>query len=204
MQTTVPTYYTMPKSAPVVEPNSWVPEQTTVDPLSFVDLDQIQFAITGKKKVDKRLDIIYVGQKSLDGRTTWALTLGTPSCFVSFTPNMFENEARYSRALLCPAYREAGAVEKFLPFLDYVEALSEKLKQIMVTEGYDVSKWRSPMKTDHGTLVGLQAKVRSEMVRQQILASSSNLRCCLKLTCVYFNKDQSAGLTFELLECVSS
>ena len=204
MQTTLPTYYTVPKSAPVVEPNSWVPEQTAVDPLSFVDLDQIQFAITGKKKVDKRLDIIYVGQKSLDGRTTWALTLGTPSCFVSFTPNMFENEARYSRALLCPAYREAGAVEKFLPFLDYVEALSEKLKQIMVAEGYDVSKWRSPMKTDHGTLVGLQAKVRSEMVRQQILASSSNLRCCLKLTCVYFNKDTSAGLTFELLECVSS
>jgi hypothetical protein len=204
MQTALPTYYTMPKSSPTVEQNSWIPERSIADLSPYIDLDQIEFGITGKKKVDKRLEVIYVGQKSSDGRTTWAITLGTPSCFVSFTPNMFENEARYSRALLCPAYRELGAVEKFLPFLDYVEALSNKLKQIMTLEGYDVSKWRSPMKTEHGTLVGLQAKVRSEMVRQQILASSSNLRCCLKLTCVYFNSDQSAGLTFELAECVPS
>ena len=199
MDTATPVYQ-MPKSAPA----TWAPQQLQSQEPTYTDVNQIEFGITGKKKVDKRLEVVYVGQRSLDGRTTWAVTVGTPSCFVSFVPNLFEGESRYSRALLCPAYHETGSVEKFLPFLDYVEALSERLKGIMATQGYDVSRWRSPMKTEHGTLVGLQAKVKSEMVRQQILSSSSNLRCCLKLTCVFFNKDRLAGLTFELAECVPS
>ena len=62
-----------------------------------------------------------------------------------------------------------------------------------------MTQWLSPLKLENGFISGIQAKIKNDNVRQAIIASGGVLKCCLKLTCVYFAKQRS-GLSFELIE----
>ena len=43
----------------------------------------------------------------------------------------------------------------FNAFLDHMEWCSECIKQKFIEAGYDVSKWKSPVQSNHGVVQGL-------------------------------------------------
>jgi hypothetical protein len=85
-----------------------------------------------------------------------------------------------------------------MAFLDHVEAISNRLKSMLATQR-DVSTWQSPLKLENGFIVGVQAKIRTDTVRQAILQSNGTLKCSLRMTRVYFAKERN-GISFELIE----
>lgn len=160
------------------------------------------------KKVDRNLDVYYAGVLDPVCKKRWAFTLGTPTCYVTFANVAFEGEPKNSRVLISPHYTasSAGTPESslFQEFMEHVEGISQRFKTIM--QNYydrDVSNWLSPFKVENGFIVGMQAKVRNDNIRQAILCGNGSLKCVLKLTCVYFAKGRS-GLSFELVEAHES
>ena len=59
--------------------------------------------------------------------------------------------------------------------------------------------WVSPLKTQDGFLMGMNARVKSDNVRNCIISCPYNIRCVVKLTCIYSTK-QRCGLSFEVIE----
>ena len=85
-----------------------------------------------------------------------------------------------------------------MTFLDHIEEVSNKLKVITAPLS-DVSHWQAPIKYSDGLIMGIQAKVKTDLVRNAIMMNNGVVKCCLKLTCVYF-VNQRSGLAFELIE----
>ena len=171
----------------------------------YTDPNSYQFIISKKKRVDRTLDIYYVGVMDPITQRPWSFSIGTPRCFVTFQSSQYEKDAPNSRALVCPMYGDGQNpnVEPFLVFVNHLSAISDALKQRFVDMRCDVSDWMSPIRDENGFIIGVPAKVKSDHVRQIILNGSSNVVCCLKIVCVYFAKKRS-GLSLELLDCVPS
>ena len=171
----------------------------------YADPNSYQFIISKKKRVDRTLDIYYVGVMDPITQRPWSFSIGTPRCFVTFQSSQYEKDAPNSRALVCPMYGDGQNpnVEPFLVFVNHLSAISDALKQRFVDMRCDVSDWMSPIRDENGFIIGVPAKVKSDHVRQIILNGSSNVVCCLKIVCVYFAKKRS-GLSLELLDCVPS
>jgi hypothetical protein len=113
----------------------------------------------------------------------------------------FEKDAPNSRVLICPPFNDGLTTPdqaSFMAFLDHIDEVSNKLKDIVKALS-DVSHWQSPIRIVDGLMVGLQAKVKTDVVRNAIMMNNGVVKCCLKLTCVYF-ANQRSGLAFELIE----
>jgi hypothetical protein len=197
----------MPKSEPTMSPSTpWVAtEMTPNNYLVYPPVASYDFQIAPKKRVDRYLDVYYVGVKDPLSKRRWAFTIGTPTCYVQFAKTTFEGEAPNSRALLCPLYFDGSVAlpdhAPFLGFLDHIDGISNKLKGMMTALGRDVADWQSPLKIENGFIVGLQAKIKTDAVRNAIVMNNGQLKCCLKMTCVYFAKERS-GISFELIEAI--
>jgi hypothetical protein len=197
----------MPKSEPTMSPTTpWI--ATEVTPNNYVVYPPVasyDFQIAPKKRVDRYLDVYYVGIRDPLSKRRWAFTIGTPACYVQFANTTFEGDAPNSRALLCPLYFDGSSAlpdhAPFLGFLDHIDGISNKLKSMMSALGRDVADWQSPLKLENGFIVGLQAKIKTDAVRNAIIENNGQLKCCLKMTCVYFAKERS-GISFELIEAV--
>ena len=156
---------TMPKSEPTMSPTTpWVAsEMTPNNYLVYPPVASYDFQIAPKKRVDRYLDVYYVGVKDPLSKRRWAFTIGTPTCYVQFAKTTFEGEAPNSRALLCPLYFDGSIAlpdhAPFLGFLDHIDGISTKLKSMMSAPvlGRDVTDWQSPLKIENGFIVGLQA-----------------------------------------------
>ena len=67
--------------------------------------------------------------------------------------------------------------------------------------GLDTTHWKLPMKFNEGICQGIYAKVKSEGVRNVLRDRPNNVRCSLKLSCIFFGNENS-GLTFEIMNAL--
>ena len=196
---------TLSKSQPPTPTPEFVPVQTSNSPVSYPDIASYNFQISKKKRVDRGLDVYYVGVLDSHERS-WSFTIATPPCFMVFT-KVYQNEVPQSRVVLCPMYRDAAQnapdAQPFLNFLQHIEDISEYLKFRMNDQGVNTSTWVSPLRIENGLLMGLQAKIKSDTVKAAINSRPYNIRGFLKLNCLYV-APKRCGLSFELVEALPS
>ena len=190
----------LPKACP---PEPMISAFTASDSLSvtYPEASSYEFSISKKKRVDRQLDVFYVGVRDLYQRQ-WSFVIPTPPCFVTFTA-VYKGEAHNTRALLCPMYGDGLNAEQPAPmiaFLDHVNKISLALQEKMCTIDPEFSEnWMSPLKHQNDFLMGMNVRIKSENVRACILNCPYNVRCVVKLTCVYSTKAR-CGLSFEVIE----
>ena len=86
-----------------------------------------------------------------------------------------------------------------ISFLNHVEAISDLLKDKLLKKDNNAQNWMSPLKIQDGFLMGMNVKVKSDNVKNAIVACPHNIRCVVKINCVYVNANRS-GVSFELIE----
>jgi hypothetical protein len=189
---------TLPKCHPPTNPAWTIATQNYV---SYPPITSIEFQLSPKKRIDRFLDIYYCGVKDPLSKRRWAFTVGSPVSYVQFVQSTYEKDAPNSRVLICPPFNDGVSTAdqaSFMTFLDHIEEVSNKLKLITAPLS-DVSHWQAPIKYSDGLMMGVQAKVKTDLVRNAIMMNNGVVKCCLKLTCVYF-ANQRSGLAFELIE----
>ena len=169
---------------------------------TYPEVSTYDFQVSKKKRVDRDLDVFYVGIRDWYQRQ-WSFVIPTPPCFVTFTA-VFKGEAHNSWALLCPMYGDATNPQDAAPmisFLDHMNKISLALQQQMCTIDRDfANNWVSPLKTtEDGFLMGMNVRVKKDNVRNCIISCPYNIKCVVKLTCIYSTK-QRCGLSFEVIE----
>ena len=171
----------------------------------YVDPTSYQFIISKKKRVDRNLDVYFIGVNDPITNRPWAFTLGTPKCFVTFSTSQYTTDEPESRALVCPMYGDGQNpnTEPFLQFVHHLDGVSNALKERFMMMRCNVSDWLTPIKENNGFVQGVQVKVKNTHVREVIRAGASNVVCCVKISCCYFAKKRS-GLSLELLDCTPS
>ena len=90
----------------------------------------------------------------------------------------------------------------FIEFCNHVEAVSNVLKtKLKEVNGWsnDDKDWMSPLKYQHETLMGIAVKVKSPNVRNAIINCPYNIRCVIKLSCLYVTP-QRRGMSLDLIE----
>jgi hypothetical protein len=194
---------TLPKCNPPEPPtNPWVAAPT--DSTSYPRISAYDFQVSQVKRVDRDLDVYYAGITDPITKRRWAFTIGTPTCYVTFAPSTYEGEPKNCRVLLSPHFYTNSSnlpdTSAFEEFMQHVDGISNRFKTIMSSYyGREVEDWSSPLKIENGFIVGIQAKIKNDDVRQAVLLSDGVLKCSLKLICVYFARGRS-GLSFELTE----
>jgi hypothetical protein len=189
---------TQSKSHPPTNHGWMVAAQSYV---SYPSVASYDFQLSPKKRIDRYLDVYYCGVKDPLSRRRWAFTVGSPVAYVQFVQSTFEKDAPNSRAIICPPFNNGTSTAdqaSFMTFLDHIDDVSNKLKDITKALS-DVTHWQSPIRYSDGLMIGLQAKVKTDVVRNAIMMNNGVVKCCLKLTCVYF-ANQRSGLAFELIE----
>ena len=79
----------LPKGFPP-EPLITAIQATDTEMVAFPDASTYNFAISKKKRVDRGLDVYYVGIRDLYQRQ-WSFIIPAPACFVTFT-NTYKGE----------------------------------------------------------------------------------------------------------------
>ena len=68
-----------------------------------------------------------------------------------------------------------------------------------MSENDTVNNRLSPLRIENGFFMGLIIKFKNPNVRLSILAYPYNLKCVVRLTCLYVTKTRS-GVSFEVIE----
>ena len=167
----------------------------------YPDPESIDFQITKSKRVDSNMQVFFVGIRHGHGARAWNFTVQSPPCNVRFTQSKYNNEHPECRVLLSPNVPDGSFVaypSEYLAFVDHIETAARRLKREMEEMGADTTHWKLPMKFADNICQGLYAKVKMNHVREILKTNTNNLVCTLKLTCVYFSRENS-GLSFEVV-----
>ena len=172
-----------------------------VEPV-YVDPTSYEFIISKKKRVDRTLDVYFIGVGDPVTGRPWAFTLATPRCMLTFSNSKFPSDEPDSRALICPVYSDDQAfnMAMFLLFIQHLDRVSNALKERFRMMRCDVTDWLTPIKDNNGMLQGVQVKVKNPRLKDIIRGGASNVVCCVKISCCYFASKRS-GLSLELLDC---
>ena len=168
----------------------------------YVDPTSYEFIISKKKRVDRTLDVYFIGVGDPVTGRPWAFTLATPRCMLTFSLSKFPSDEPESRALICPAYvdDQTTNMSSFLLFVQHLDGVSNALKERFRMMRCDVTDWLTPIKDNNGMLQGVQVKVKNPRLKEIIRGGASNVICCVKISCCYFASKRS-GLSLELLDC---
>ena len=139
---------------------------------------------------------------------------GTPRIFVFqlTSPNVIINsrETQYTkipfeRVDVMPNIREDPGNVCFEDFLNCVDTIVEKVKQtaMEMNVSADFSKWVSPVKYNHGRIVGVTAKVRSPAMRTFFASNRFSSQVVLELKFIYAS-EKRCGVTFEVVDAMPS
>ena len=85
---------------------------------------------------------------------------------------------------------------EFINFLQHIDEIADKLKNLLQLKGEDVTNFKLPMKYEDGTITGLFVKVRNPTITALISNTIGPVRLSLKLTCLYVSTT-ACGLSFE-------
>ena len=75
----------------------------------------------------------------------------------------------------------------FVAFLNHLNGISECLR-VKLREKDTVNNWLSPLRIENGFLMGLIVNIKNPSIRFSILANPYNLKCVVRLTCLYVAK----------------
>ena len=170
----------------------------------YPDPESYDIQITKSKKVDPNMQVFFAGIRHGYGNRAWNLTVQSPLSSISFTHSKYPGEHPESRVFIAPKAPDGyftSYPSEYLAFLDHVEQLSVRLKREMEELGMDTTNWKLPMKFADGICQGIYAKVKMDPVRRILKGRANNVRCTLKLTCIYFSKENS-GLSFEIIHAM--
>ena len=168
----------------------------------YVDPTSYEFIISKKKRVDRTLDVYFIGVGDPVTGRPWAFTLATPRCMLTFSNSKFPSDEPDSRALICPAYvdDQTTNLSSFHLFVQHLDGVSNALKERFRMMRCDATDWLTPIKDNNGMLQGVQVKVKNPRLKEIIRGGASNVICCVKISCCYFASKRS-GLSLELLDC---
>ena len=176
-----------------------VPETSTAypDPLEY------RFTFVGQpRKVDRFLEILNVGCVKHD--RVWAWVITTPPCLVQFreVSQQYRNTSTY--VVLAPDYGNYfNGFDNFGIFMNHLREVSQFLKGKCAEVGRDVSKWDDPEMKDGDMILGLRARIKLPNVLECLRNTQTSVRCVLRLSCVYFNRDKSS-MSLEVIEATTS
>lgn len=191
-----------PPTLPVLQHSpAWCDPVRPLDILGgqYPDPISMDFAITRTKRVNRGVDVYFVGIRHGFQSRPWNYTIQSPPCSIQFVYTKFQTMDQ-SRILLSPCVLDGSFTSypaEFMAFVDHVENLSERLKSEMNGIKADTSNWKHPFKYSDGICLGIYAKVKNHNLKEQIKTSNNRVKCTLKLSCVYISSE-SAGMTFEL------
>ena len=192
----------LPKAFPP-EPLVTAIQATDTEGVTFPDASTYDFIISKKKRVDRNLDVYYVGIKDMYQRQ-WSFIIPSPACFVTFT-NVYKGEKPQTRALLCPMYGDGTQPElatPFIAFANHIKDISDVLKAQLTNANawtMDNDDWIHPLRYQDEILMGIPVKVKNDSVRACISACPYNIRCVVKLVCLYVTS-QRRGMSLEIVE----
>ena len=89
---------------------------------------------------------------------------GTPTCRIERLYAKVDMGTTNDRFMLIPDFFSDALGSEFTSFLDHMEGVSEKCKQLFLEAGYDASTWKSPVRSNNGVVQGLQVKARQNNV----------------------------------------
>jgi len=169
----------------------------------YPDPIAMDFTITKTKRVNKDMDVYFIGIRHGFQARPWNYTIQSPPASAQFVTSKYQS-IDYTRILISPSVLDgsfSAYPAEFMAFVDHVERLSDRLKSEMEKINANNEKWKLelPMKYSDNICIGLYAKVKNNAVREQIRINPNRLKCSLKLTCVYIGAEAS-GLTFELTQ----
>ena len=102
--------------------------------------------------------------------------------------------------MLIPDFFSDSLGSEFTSFLDHIEGVSEKCKQLFLEGNYDVSTWKSPVRSNNGVVQGLQVKARQKIMSDRLYALVGKpVQAVIKLSCAYFTPER-CGLSFEIID----
>ena len=86
----------------------------------------------------------------------------------------------------------------FVAFLNHLNGISECLR-VKLSEKDTVNNWLSPLRIENGFLMGLIVKIKNPNVSLSIFANPYNLKCVVRLICLYVMKKRG-GVSFEVIK----
>ena len=169
----------------------------------FPHIEQNDFQILDTKNINASLTLAYCGVRRGNSSRLWSLRLGTPQCLIEKLYARNDQGTTNDRFLLTPDFYNDVLGSDFNAFLDHMEGCSERIKLKFLEAGHDVSKWKSPVRSNRGVVQGLQVKVRMQILSDRMYALAGRpIQAVVKLSCVYFTPDRS-GLSYEIIDLYS-
>ena len=209
----------MPEENPVLERQSaWVAERSVTSPTDLASMlaegcsnsmdlyptaDSYAFNISPKKPIDQNLYVYHVGIRLAERGKPWGFYLTTPVCSIQLLDSLYDDRSKGVRRVCMQPDFSLGLNTDFGNFMNHLEDVENRLKSIVYSSGENVDNWRSPIKQEDGHAVGLYAKCRNAFAIRTIEENSASLRLTIKLSCVYFAKE-NCGLSFEVTHAFSS
>ena len=163
----------------------------------FPDIHENDFKVLELKPISPTLSVAFCGVTRGASNRLWHFCIGTPTCLVERIFPKQDMGTTHDRFLLTPDYYNSVHGSDFNTFLDCIEGVSEKVKTKFYNQ--DISKWRSPVRSNNGIVEGLQVKVRFGDLANRATTIQGSVRAVVKLSCVYFTPERS-GLSFELID----
>ena len=111
-----------------------------------------------------------------------------------------------SRLLISPTDVGVGSScnpLEFINFLQYIDEIADKLKNLLKSKVEDVTNFKLPMRYEDCTISGLYVKVRNPTITAHITNTIDPVRLSLKLTCLYVSSTP-CGLSFEVSHAFES
>ena len=196
-----------PPPLPELKPSpAWCDPVRPLDILGgqYPDPESYDFQITKSKKVENDMQVFFVGIRHGYGGRAWNFTVQSPPSSIRFTQLKIMNEHPESRVFIAPKAPDGFFTpypSEYLAFIDHIEHVAIRLKREMEELGMDTTHWKLPMKFTDGICQGIYAKVKSDPVRRILKGRANNVKCTLKLTCVFFSRENS-GLSFEIIHAM--
>ena len=90
--------------------------------------------------------------------------------------------------ILIPDFFNNSLGPELMAFLDHIEGVSEKFKQLFLEAGYDASTWKSPVRSNNGVVQGLQVKAHQKILSDRLYAFVGKpVQAVIKLSCAYLH-----------------
>ena len=154
----------MPAENPKLQRESrWVPERTVNSPTelatilaqgcsSSLDLypsaDSYDFNLSPKKQVDQHLYVYHVGVRLAQRGKPWGFYLTSPICSVQTFESLYDDKSKGVRRVCMRPNFSTGQNEEFGAFMNHLEDVENRLKNIVYNAGENVDNWRSPIKME--------------------------------------------------------
>ena len=176
-----------------------IPYPTYKDPC-FPAIQENVFEILDSKEINSLLTVAFCGVRRGNSHRLWSFCQGTPTCRIERLYAKVDMGTTNDRFMLIPDFFSDALGSEFTAFLDHIEGVSEKCKQLFLEGGYDTTTWKSPVRSNNGVVQGLQVKARQKIMSDRLYALvGKSVQAVIKLSCAYFTPER-CGLSFEIID----